>query len=142
MDPTLSKAANSGGKKGNPRDKDGKPLKCHTCGSEDHLNRECPRNKPTMAPVIPAQNLPSQNVQPQRTEPVSDPFEQRLEQMMAADMAARQAAARQTCRRLIDQRGRTPTPKGQERWRASGSHPLFRCLVPTMSTSVALLISF
>ena len=30
------------GRRGNPKGKDGKPLKCRGCGSEDHLVRECP----------------------------------------------------------------------------------------------------
>ena len=30
------------GRRGNPKGKDAKPLKCRGCGSEDHLVRECP----------------------------------------------------------------------------------------------------
>ena len=29
---------------GNPFGPDGKRLKCHTCGSEEHLKRWCPKN--------------------------------------------------------------------------------------------------
>ena len=31
------------GRRGNPRGKDGKPLKCHNCGSEDHFQKDCPK---------------------------------------------------------------------------------------------------
>ena len=31
------------GRKGNPLGKDGKKLKCHECGSEDHLRAQCPK---------------------------------------------------------------------------------------------------
>ena len=32
------------GRKGNPIGKDGKRLRCHDCGSEDHLRAQCPKN--------------------------------------------------------------------------------------------------
>ena len=34
-----------GRRKGNPRGRDGQPLKCHGCGSTEHLMRQCPNNR-------------------------------------------------------------------------------------------------
>ena len=45
----LGHRANTSGKgfgrRGNPVGKDGTVMKCHTCGSEQHLKAECPKNK-------------------------------------------------------------------------------------------------
>ena len=35
----------SGGPKKNPRGRDGQPLKCHKCGSDEHLLKRCPQNQ-------------------------------------------------------------------------------------------------
>ena len=31
------------GRRGNPKGADGNTMKCHTCGSEDHLKADCPQ---------------------------------------------------------------------------------------------------
>ena len=42
------------GRKGNPKGKDGQPLKCHKCGSTDHFERNCPKGggKGSMTPSL------------------------------------------------------------------------------------------
>ena len=41
------------GRRRNPRGKDGETMKCHKCGSEEHLQRECPQNGGGGAPSPP-----------------------------------------------------------------------------------------
>eukprot|EP00972_Heterocapsa_arctica_P013822 2038740-Heterocapsa_arctica.AAC.1 len=40
-----NKGKGKGKRSGNPRGQDGQPMKCHNCGSDQHLIRECDRPK-------------------------------------------------------------------------------------------------
>ena len=50
----LKREVVKGFRRGNPKGKDGKPLRCHTCGSGQHLKRECPNNKTPARPKVQA----------------------------------------------------------------------------------------
>ena len=54
----VGKGKSKGKRRGNPTGPDGKKLKCHSCGSEDHLLRECPNktniNQAAVAGVKPS----------------------------------------------------------------------------------------
>ena len=42
----MSRSSGKGfGRKGNPKGRDGRPLKCHICGSEEHLQAKCPQGQ-------------------------------------------------------------------------------------------------
>ena len=72
--------------RGNPKGKYGKTLKCHICGSESHLRRECPKAQTKIE--HPVSGGPGTNLKPapDPNMPVAD-FESELARLMHENMA-------------------------------------------------------